>query len=164
MLTDNFATSTLNGRPQIPHARPQSLWKSWGERRAGLISSLPCYAILYLVPTGFFSATANNVMFFVCRPSNPGFARLGWFCESPLLQFVVTVVLPFVLLMLWQNMVIPQVGEGGWGQAGGGERGRRGRRDGGPCGDKPIGRSSARSGWFRDDGRRPGLSARLGAE
>lgn len=52
-------------------------------------------------------------MFFICRPdgANGGPAPYAaWFCDTKLLQFVATVVLPFVGLMLWQNMVIPQVG------------------------------------------------------
>jgi hypothetical protein len=41
-------------------------------------------------------------MFFVCRPTNPGFQGMRWFCDRPLLQFPFTVILPFVLLMVWQ--------------------------------------------------------------
>jgi hypothetical protein len=49
-------------------------------------------------------------MFFVCRPaSNPGFEGVRWFCEAKLVQFVFTVALPFIALMIWQNAVIPAV-------------------------------------------------------
>jgi hypothetical protein len=91
----------------------QTLWKSWSQRRSALWSALPCYIFLYLFPTGFFSAAANNVMFFVCRPdpTQPrlGISSLRWFCDARLLQFVFTVVVPFILLMIWQNAIIPAV-------------------------------------------------------
>ena len=47
--------------------------------------------------------------FFVCRPTAAGVVAAPWFCGSHLLQFIATVVLPFVALMLWQNAVIPAV-------------------------------------------------------
>jgi hypothetical protein len=68
------------------------------------------------LPTSFLPPAPQNhkqtkkVMFFVCRPaSNPGFEGVRWFCEAKLVQFVFTVALPFIALMIWQNAVIPAV-------------------------------------------------------
>ena len=34
-------------------------------------------------------------------------ARARWFCEARVVQFAVTVILPFVLLIVWQNAIVP---------------------------------------------------------
>lgn len=39
---------------------------------------------------------------------NSGLARsFDWFCSSSFLQFLVTIVAPYILLIVWQNAVIP---------------------------------------------------------
>jgi hypothetical protein len=64
--------------------------------------------VLLLVPTGVFTAALNSISYAVCNTSPEELrVSMGWFCHTPFLQFLFTVVLPFVLLMLWQNMVIP---------------------------------------------------------
>jgi len=45
----------------------------------------------------------------MCATSEAGHTKreFVWFCRSPFLQFLVTIVAPYVLLMVWQNAVIP---------------------------------------------------------
>ena len=94
----------------------QALWKSPAERRGALWAALPCYALIFAFPTGFFTAAANGLLFFVCRADEGGgagaygggiSARARWFCEARVVQFAVTVILPFVLLIVWQNAIVP---------------------------------------------------------
>jgi hypothetical protein len=60
------------------------------------------------VPTGIFTAAINSLTYSVCNANVDVARSMAWFCQTRFLQFLFTVVLPFVLLMLWQNMVIPQ--------------------------------------------------------
>lgn len=40
--------------------------------------------------------------------ASPSFTRsFEWFCSSWFLQFLVTIVTPYILLIVWQNAVIP---------------------------------------------------------
>lgn len=44
----------------------------------------------------------NSISYSICL--NPDLSpKLSWFCGSRLLQFVFTIVVPFILLMVWQN-------------------------------------------------------------
>jgi len=84
----------------------QCLWKSRAQRRDQLPRCLFWYIVLYLIPTGIFTAALANVSYSVCNsPTVSG--NMSWFCKSRFLQFLFTVVVPFVLLMVWQNAVIP---------------------------------------------------------
>jgi hypothetical protein len=58
---------------------------------------------------GFFAASLNAVTLSVCgHSSNKAFQRsFEWFCSSRFLQFLVTIVAPYILLIVWQNAVIP---------------------------------------------------------
>jgi hypothetical protein len=48
----------------------------------------------------------NSISYSICL--NPELSpKLAWFCGSRLLQFVFTIVVPFILLMVWQNAFIP---------------------------------------------------------
>lgn len=96
----------------MPHSSPvccalQSLWKPLDVRRDNSYSAYLCYAFLFVLPTGIFTAAINSITYNLCDSADLK-DSFGWFCDSKLLQFLFTVVLPFVLLMLWQNMVIPQ--------------------------------------------------------
>ena len=58
------------------------------------------------VLTGFFAAALNGISLTMCSSSDFG-RSFKWFCQSRFLQFLFTIVLPFILLMVWQNAVIP---------------------------------------------------------
>lgn len=84
----------------------QNLWKTPAARRDESIRCLFWYALVYLVPTGIFTAALNSISYSICNSQTVG-PRMDWFCHSHFLQFLFTIILPMVLLMLWQNAVIP---------------------------------------------------------
>lgn len=84
----------------------QTLWKTPPVRRDESLRCLFWYALLYLVPTGIFTAALNSISYGLCNSSATG-PSMAWFCHTKFLQFLFTIILPMVLLMLWQNAVIP---------------------------------------------------------
>ncbi len=57
---------------------------------------------------GFFAASLNAVNLTMCSHKASNLARsFDWFCSSWFLQFLVTIVAPYILLIVWQNAVIP---------------------------------------------------------
>ncbi|WIA30966.1 hypothetical protein OEZ86_001014 [Tetradesmus obliquus] len=84
----------------------QTLWKPPPVRRDESLRCLFWYALLYLVPTGIFTAALNSISYGLCNSSATG-PSMAWFCHTKFLQFLFTIILPIVLLMLWQNAVIP---------------------------------------------------------
>lgn len=61
-------------------------------------------------PAGFFAASLNAISLTACSHGggSEGLNRtFAWFCNSPFLKFLVTIVAPYILLIVWQNAVIP---------------------------------------------------------
>lgn len=56
---------------------------------------------------GFFAASLNAVNLTMCSHTLTGAKSFEWFCSSRFLQFLVTIVAPYILLIVWQNAVIP---------------------------------------------------------
>lgn len=61
---------------------------------------------LLLPLAGLFTAAMNNLSYGMCNSLELG-PKLQWFCFSKLLQFLFTIVVPFILLMVWQNAFVP---------------------------------------------------------
>jgi hypothetical protein len=59
-----------------------------------------------LLPAGIFTAALNSISYGLCNSAATG-PKMAWFCHTKFLQFLFTIILPMVLLMLWQNAVIP---------------------------------------------------------
>lgn len=64
------------------------------------------YMPLCCSAAGIFTAALNSISYGLCNSPALG-PQLAWFCDTRFLQFLFTVVLPLVLVMLWQNAVIP---------------------------------------------------------
>jgi hypothetical protein len=73
------------------------------------ITTLWLKCLLFLpggvLAAGFFAGALNAVNLTLCSGTAGG--SFAWFCHSTFLQFLVTIVAPYILLIVWQNAVIP---------------------------------------------------------
>jgi hypothetical protein len=65
-----------------------------------------CQTSSWSLPAGIFTAALNSISYGLCNSPSVG-SSMAWFCQTKFLQFLFTIILPMVLLMLWQNAVIP---------------------------------------------------------
>ncbi len=90
------------------HGHLQALWKPAHQRASAFWGSIPWYIIIFIIPTGIFTAACNSAAYALCN-ADPSISEqaFGWFCGSRFAQFLLTVLTPFILLMVWQNAFIP---------------------------------------------------------
>ncbi|CAL5219786.1 g1691 [Coccomyxa viridis] len=86
-----------------------TLWMSWRERELREIIVLPIIVLIMLVPVGAFSGVVAQVTVAICgnnSASNRFYSE--WYCQrQSMSRSLITSILPTVLLMLWQNLFLP---------------------------------------------------------
>ncbi|KAK9819243.1 hypothetical protein WJX81_003710 [Elliptochloris bilobata] len=86
-----------------------TLWMSWIERDWREVLVLPLIAGIMLVPVGIFSGAVAQVTVAICDSSSV-FHRLysAWYCSRTSLgRSLITAIVPTVLLLTWQNLIMP---------------------------------------------------------
>ncbi|BDA42606.1 probable CSC1-like protein ERD4 at C-terminar half [Coccomyxa sp. Obi] len=85
------------------------LWMSWRERELREILVLPLIVGIMLVPIGLFSGAVAQATVAICgNTSTSNVLYSEWYCKRKSIgRSIITSILPTILLMLWQNLIMP---------------------------------------------------------
>ena len=102
---------TTEASPAADDVHWVTLWRSRWEREIRFLIGLPFVAFLVVFPIGAFAGMLSQLNAFLC-PSDPSKKSWEWYCDPELgpgaaLQGILNVWAPSLLLLLWQNVILP---------------------------------------------------------
>jgi hypothetical protein len=88
----------------------QGLWAGWRERalRTIFYCIFPMFVII-IFPIGPLTGALTNLTVAVCGSGTSQNGQWNWLCDSRVLQFLITVILPLTLSTFWDTWVMPMV-------------------------------------------------------